>query len=102
MGANITEGQPNGKLALNWPTVILILLTGGGNFLATNRAEQTSTTEMERARNEVHQIHQSVDDFEKGMKASFENQNRILANQTRMLETQQSILSELHGGARHP
>jgi len=92
----------NGLKQLNWPTVALILLTGGGNWLATNRAEHTNTLEMERARNEVHQIHASLDDFEKYMKVSFDNQNKILEGQTHLLQVQNSILSELRGGSRHP
>jgi len=99
---NLSETAPIKNGQLSWPMVVLIVATGGGNFLATQRAGQTSTTEMERARAEVHQIHSSLDDFEKYMTLSFENQNKILGNQSRMLESQNAILAELRGGSRHP
>jgi len=96
------KGNSSILSTLNWPMVVLILATGGGNLLATRQAEQVNTSEMERARNEVHQIHDSLDDFEKYMKISFDNQNKILEGQTHLLQVQNSILSELRGGSRHP
>jgi predicted site-specific integrase-resolvase len=88
--------EANGsKSQLNWPTVVLIALTGGGNLWATHQAEQTNTVEMERARQEVHRIHESLTDFEKYMRVSFNNQNKMLDNQTQMLQNQANILAEL-------
>ena len=81
---------------LNWPTVALIALTGGGNWLATNRAEHTNTIEMERARSEVHQIHAAVDGFEKYMRISFENQNKILENQNQMMRHDADVLRNVN------
>jgi hypothetical protein len=91
------QAQPKSNIlnGLNWPTVVLIALTGGTNFLATNKAEHSNTVEMERARVEVHQIHSSLDDFEKYMRQSFDNQNKILENQTRVMQGQNQILAEL-------
>ena len=38
-------------------TIVLIALTGGGNFLATKSASQFNASEIERATGEVHDIH---------------------------------------------
>jgi hypothetical protein len=41
---------------LNWPTLALILITGGGNLLTTQQAASLNHAEIERAIEEIHKI----------------------------------------------
>lgn len=77
---------PNGLKQLNWPTVVLILVTGGGNFLAGQQGRYQLSYEQQEAITKVREIHQELDDFESGIKASLNNQTQILKNQTLILE----------------
>jgi hypothetical protein len=104
------------KHALNWPTLVLILVTGGGNFLATERESATRQADIERAISQLREIHDSLDDFQKrhdktlegigqglnglheALKAHEEEIQGIhdtLKNQSTMLANQHEILSAL-------
>lgn len=85
----------NGSKQLNWPTVILIIVTGGGNFLAGQQGKSQLSYEQQEAMAKIRQIHESLDNFESGMKASLNNQAKILNNQSLMIEDQGEILKQL-------
>jgi thymidylate synthase len=59
------EGQKNGNSSsalakllnqLNLPTLALVLLTGGGNWFATEQNAQINSHEIQKAIDEVHRI----------------------------------------------
>ena len=115
----VTNGL--GKLALNWPILALILVTGGGNFLATERESATRQADIERALSQLREIHGSLDDFEKrhnkaldgigqalnGMdvalkahKEEVQDLNNTLKNQSTILANQHEILSALQAAGK--
>jgi len=79
----------NGKKALDWPTLVLILVTGGGNFIANQQGKNQLSYEQQEAIAKVREIHGDLDKFETGMKSS-------LANQAHLLENDSALLKEVH------
>jgi hypothetical protein len=92
-----------GKLALNWPTVMLILVTGGGNFLVTEREGAARHADLERAFTQIAQLHDALDDSEKrqketldGMHVALKAHNDELDGIHDTLKNQSTILANLH------
>lgn len=69
----------NIDLAKNWPLLLVILLTSGGNFLATNNSSKEQAAELQKAINEVHELHRAMDDFKSRQKDILNNDQAILA-----------------------
>ena len=102
---NNTNGE---KLAnviknLNWPTVILIIFTGGGNWLATLQNRSEIDYSRERVFRQVGELHSSLAEFEnrqkqvlEGIERSLKNQEQILATQNKVMESDTRILEQLH------
>jgi len=64
-GRNESETAPEigSKLDLknlNWPTVILILITGGGNFLATQNNSSQRQYQLDRAIDQIQDLHRAT------------------------------------------
>ena len=57
---------------LNWPTLILILVTGGGNWFATTQNSQQRGYELERALSEIHDIPGLMDEFKRKQQENVE------------------------------
>lgn len=81
---------------LNWPTVILVLLTGGGNFLATSQNGEALRQQQYRAYSNVDDLHKAIDDFERRQLSALENQNKIMRTQGQVLENDSMLLKEIH------
>jgi hypothetical protein len=67
-----------GKLALNWPTVVLILATSGGNFFAIERERTARHADLERAFRQIGELHDAMDDSEKHQKQGLDGLNVAL------------------------
>lgn len=87
---------------LNMPTLIVILLSGGGNWFATKQTSDESRHETDRAITEIHELHKALIDFENRQKDTLSrtgealtNQEQMLRNQTRMLDNQMSVLQQI-------
>jgi hypothetical protein len=85
-----------GKLALNWPTVVLILVTGGGNFLATEREGAARHSDLERAFRQIGDLHDALDDSEKRQKQGLDGINEALKAHNEELKNQWKMLTDLH------
>lgn len=88
---------------LNLPTLGLILLMGGGNWFATQKTGDESRSEILQAIRQVHDLHESLDDWEKRQKeglvkmnAALDNQNQLLRNQGTLLAHDQQILDQFN------
>ena len=53
---------------LNWPTVILILVTGGGNWLTTVGNRNQIDYTRDRVFKQVQDLHDAIEEFEKRQK----------------------------------
>jgi hypothetical protein len=53
------EVKKNGS-QLNWPTVALILATGGVNLFSTNQNSQQRGYQLDRAIQEIHELHSHI------------------------------------------
>ena len=80
---------------LNLPTLAVILLTGGGNWFATERTSQEQKEELQKAVNEIHELHASVNAFESRQKESLENQAQLIRGQTLMFQNQLEVLKKI-------
>ena len=88
---------------LNWPTVALIALTGGGNWLATLQNRSEIDYSRDRVFRQVQDLHDALGEFEKRQKTLLEaietalkNQTRILDNQNKTMESDTKLLEQLH------
>lgn len=96
---NSEPAKPKNGVVLNWPTILMILLTGGGNLLLTGNGNvkvQANGQEVDRAVRQIRDLHESLDGFEKRQKDTLEGIKTILDNQTQMLGNQKEILEALH------
>jgi hypothetical protein len=82
------------KMPLDWPTLVLILVTGGGNFLANQQGRNQLSYEQQEAIAKIREIHGDLEHFETGMKTSLTNQNK-------MMETDAALLNEIHRIAKN-
>lgn len=73
---------------LNVPTLLTVMLMGGGNLFQGLRSSASNHEELERAIREVHQLYAKLDETE-------QRQLKALANQTELLKNQQEILQQL-------
>src|ERR1700757_2741703 len=85
---------------LNWPTVILILVTGGGNLWATHENSTQRQYQVDQALQQIRDLHNALDDFETRQKKLLEGIDTGLKNQTQMLKNQNEILEEFHKANR--
>jgi hypothetical protein len=79
----MNEQKSNGSVAkilenLNWPTVVLIAITGGTNFLATKDNGGQIQYQREVVVRQVADLHNALDDFEKRQKLILDNQNKLM------------------------
>ena len=109
---------------LNWPTVILILLTGGGNFLATQNNSNQRQYQIDRSLDQIRELHQALDQTETRQRQALNhletlitndhaeiskisdalanqskglaNQNVIMTSQSKILENDTNVLKEVH------
>jgi hypothetical protein len=87
----------SGKLKnLDWPTLVLILVTGGGNFIANQNSKSQLSYEQQEALGKIRELHQSMDDFEARQKQTLDGIGQALKNQAQMLDNQKQMLEELH------
>ena len=80
---------------INWPTLILVLLTGGGNLIATNQNSKQRESDAYRAFSQVKDLHEALDEFEKRQKQTLERIDQSLSNQVEMLKNQHEILTQI-------
>lgn len=80
---------------MNWPTVALICLTGGGNWLATQGGNQQNQYGIERARQQVDEMYKKIDEFEDRQKENSKNVIQSLSNQSKLLESSNNLM-KLH------
>jgi hypothetical protein len=87
---------------LNWPTVILILVTGGGNWFATQNNGAQLQYQREQVFRQVHELHDSLKDFEDrqrqtlvGIEQSLKNQTLMIDGQNKVMASQSTILEHL-------
>jgi len=85
----------NGMKKLDWPTLVLIAVTGGGNFLANQQGKTQLSYEQQEAIAKVREIHTDLDKFETGMRTSLDNQNKLMASDTALLNETHQIVKRL-------
>jgi sensor domain CHASE-containing protein len=76
-GGNSTSALAKLLNSLNLPTLALILLTGGGNWFATEQNAQINRHEIQKAIDEVHRIFENQQRRESAY-AQIEETNRIV------------------------
>ena len=91
---------------MNWPTVILIIVTGGGNFLATQNNSSQRQYQVDRAIDQIREMHQALDETDRRQrdylakvesllsndKQEIGQLGTALSNQTQMLENQNKVM----------
>jgi hypothetical protein len=96
----MNEQKSNGSLTkvlenLNWPTVVLIAITGGTNFLATKDNGGQIQYQREVVVRQVADLHNALDDFEKRQKLLLDNQNTTIQLNTEILNKIHDIVDKL-------
>jgi hypothetical protein len=79
----------SGDKMIQFGILVLVGLSGLGNWVATNNNGGETRTQVnvarEQAFRDLHELRNALDDFEKRQKAVLDNQQRILDNQGRIL-----------------
>jgi hypothetical protein len=86
------------KTALNWPTLILILITGGSNFFATVRGNLYNRSELDRARQQIREVHDYLAQSTERQKKLLEDVDSSLSKQIEMLQNQERMLENQSKG----
>jgi hypothetical protein len=80
---------------MNWPTVALIALTGGGSIFTSLSNRTQIDSGREQVIRQVSDLHNNWDDFERRQKQMIDGIHDSLNNQTVMLSNEKDILNEL-------
>jgi hypothetical protein len=88
--AQPTQGSNGGKLLAlatggdTWvklATLVLIAISGGGNFLATKSTADFNASEIERATREIHELYPKIEEALKRQQRMQESLDRLLGGQ---------------------
>lgn len=93
--ANGKNSKVSALKDLSWPTVALILATGGGNFLATQKNSTDRDLQIQQAVSHIRELHSMIDDFEKRQKQSLDNQTELLKHDSILLKEVHDIALNL-------
>jgi hypothetical protein len=89
----------SGDKAIQFGILVLVGLSGLGNWVATNNNGGETRTQVnvarEQAFRDLHELRDALDDFEKRQKAVLEGLQVSARNQQQMLDNQGRILSEI-------
>ena len=91
---NELKSANSAKSGLDWPTLILILFTGGANLLGTHQGTTVLSAEQQEALGKIRELHKSIDDFEGRQKEELDGIRNALKNQEIMLKNQQELLKQ--------
>jgi hypothetical protein len=80
---------------LNLPTLALVLLTGGGNWFKTQNTGDEQRIEIHRAIQQVHELHDALQETEKRQRTALNNQLQILEHDAVLLREVHDIASKL-------
>jgi hypothetical protein len=107
MSEDAQNGKNNGSALLanvlnqlNLPTLAIIMLMGGGNWLATKSTGDLNHHEIQRAATEVHDLYPRLMEALRNQNEMMASQKRQLDNQGTMLKSQDQALQILQAGQR--
>lgn len=80
---------------LNLPTLALILLTGGGNWFATERGTADRDSQFQQAFRQLRDVHDALDETDKRQRIAMENQQRLLEHDAQLLKEVHEIALKL-------
>jgi hypothetical protein len=97
--ALLTSLASSGDKMIQLGILVLVGLSGLGNWLATNNNGGETRTQVnvarEQAFRDLRDLHNALDDFEKRQKAVLDGLQVSARNQQQMLDNQARILSEI-------
>jgi len=88
------EVKKNGT-NLNWPTVALIIASGGVNLLGTHTGNVEITQEQREGLRQMRDLHAEIDDFKRWQRLAGENQQQMMKNDSKLLEEVHEIAVRL-------
>jgi hypothetical protein len=99
MVALLTQLATSGDKMIQFGILVLVGLSGLGNWVATNNNASETRTQVnvarEQAFRDLHELRDALDDFEKRQKAVLEGLQASARNQQQMLDNQGRILAEI-------
>lgn len=91
----MSDNQNNKPTAINWATVVLVVVTGGGNWLQTKTSNDFNAQEIQRATNEIHDLYPKLMEALRNQQTMLASDSKELQNQGLILENQRRILELL-------
>jgi flagellar biosynthesis/type III secretory pathway chaperone len=73
----------------------LIVISGGGNFFATQKSSSEREHQIDRAIQQVHDLHATLDETERRQRKALDNQTQILEHDTKLLQEVHEITVKL-------
>jgi hypothetical protein len=99
MAALLTTLASSGDKMIQFGILVLVGLSGLGNWLATNNNANETRTQVNEAREQafrnIKDLHDALDDFENRQKAVLDGLQVSLRNEGQLLDNQGRILSEI-------
>jgi hypothetical protein len=80
---------------LNLPTLALVLLTGGGNWFATERNSADRDSQFHQAFRQIRDLHEALDETEKRQRTALDNQMKILEHDTVLLKEVHELTTKM-------
>jgi hypothetical protein len=80
---------------LNLPTLALVLLTGGGNWFATEKNSTDRDHQFNQAFRQIRDLHDALEETEKRQRIAIDNQTKILEHDTVLLKEVHDIATRL-------
>lgn len=81
--------------SLNLPTLALILLTGGGNWFATEKTSTDRGAQLDHAARQIRDLHEALDETEKRQRIAIDNQMKLLEHDGVLLKEVHEITTRL-------
>lgn len=77
----MSDNQNNKPTAINWATVVLVIVTGGGNWLQTKASSDFNEAEIRRATQEIHDLYPRLQEAIDRQKRIQESIDRLKSSQ---------------------
>jgi hypothetical protein len=80
---------------LNWPTVVLIAISGGTNFFATQQNSAERQYQEDVAIRKVSELHDALEETDKRQRTALDNQRQLLEHDSKLLIEVHEIATKL-------
>jgi vacuolar-type H+-ATPase subunit I/STV1 len=94
-GANGTAALVKLVKQLDLPTLLAVVLMGGGNWFTTQKNSTDREQQIDQSIKQIHELHDALEETEKRQRKALDNQTEILEHDTVLLKEVHEIATKL-------